>query len=799
MAIIQTPKRYAFVLDTTITNHIPRMTFSQSDVGSNILTISLTQNLVPYPLTATGLIINLFVVNGSSKSWQSSTDGSIVVTSTTGGTVEVTMSSGTISNIGTNSCEINVQDILGNDYTFPPFKFEVIANYANDVVSTNDLLPLIQATSNANTAYNNSINYTKMETYDPSHPYLPLNKVKYQGGVYQNIIASTGISPTYNIDNVNWLCISPKSSDGYASIVPSSFTATANNTTHIITGYATYDKTHDTMQVIDATYGDVLIKNIDYTENADNLSIDLINNNILNTGEVMIFNLYKNINDSTIQSDIASAITAKSNLDASISTGNATKSAIDASITSGQLGNASTLTTTSKIIVGAINENKANIDLKANQTALNTTNTNITSLDNILRLDTVALIQAKSFNIGDKIFSKLYGGSVWIVQASVTMGLYSPITISDDLHLVVNLIGGGTGIAECQWDSIVEYAKSLNSSNFSNTVAKLISKQSVIISCLGDSVTYGQNNDEAGSIDRTGQATGFGDGSVYDSNKQDANPYPNILESTLRTNYGYTNITVKNLGFSGDYVGKTYIRHSINVGSSLEFIFLGINDMLNNTTNGTVPGNITNDSDLNSINNFVFHYRKLIIREMLRGNSIVLLSGYLWNDAVASPPMTMYNNAIKELGIELNIPVYEIANFLTSKYLFGVHPSHVGYNNIGKNIANLLTVNNNKWSNLTLLNNIYSLQGGTAQYCIENSCIKFRGIIQNDAFTSNLKICDLPYNSLISGLYSNKIFNDILGGILKIVDNGGNKELWWMAQSIINVINLAQLVIYIYQ
>ena len=362
MAIIQTPKRYAFVLDTTITNHIPRMTFSQSDVGSNILTISLTQNLVPYPLTATGLIINLFVVNGSSKSWQSSTDGSIAVTSTTGGTVEITLSSGTISNIGTNNCEINVQDTLGNDYTFPPFKFEVIANYANNVASTNDLLPLIQATSNANTAYTNSINYTKMETYDNAHAYLPLNKVLYQGGVYQNIIASTGISPTYNTNNLNWLCISPKSSDGYASIVPSSFTATTNNTIHIITGYTTYDKTHDTMQVIDATYGDVLIKNIDYTENADNLSIDLINNNVLNTGEIMIFNLYKNINDSTIQTDIANAITAKSNLDASISTGNTTKASIDASIASGQIGNVSTLATTSKIIVGAINENKANID-----------------------------------------------------------------------------------------------------------------------------------------------------------------------------------------------------------------------------------------------------------------------------------------------------------------------------------------------------------------------------------------------------------------------------------------------------
>ena len=394
MAIIQTPKRYAFVLDTTITNHIPRMTFSQSDVGSNILTISLTQNLVPYPLTATGLIINLFVENGSSKSWQCSTDGSIVIASTTGGTVEVTLSSGTISNIGTNNCEINIQDTLGNDYTFPPFKFEVVSSYANNVASTNDLLPLIQATSNANIAYNNSINYTKMETYDNAHPYLPLNKVKYQSGVYQNIIASTGISPTYNIDNANWLCISPKSSDGYAAMIESSFTATANNTTHIITGYSTYNASAhiDTLEVRDVTYDSVLTKNIDYTENADNLSIDLINGNVLNIGEIIYFRLFKNLNDSTIQSDIASAITAKSNLDASISTGNTTKSAIDASIANGQLGNASSLTTTSKVIVGAINENKANIDLKANQTVVGT-------LANLTTIDKTSLVNAINENV----------------------------------------------------------------------------------------------------------------------------------------------------------------------------------------------------------------------------------------------------------------------------------------------------------------------------------------------------------------------------------------------------------------
>ena len=207
MAIIQTPKQYSFLLDSTLPNIIPRMTFVAGDVGSNIFNIGLTQNAIPYPLTASGLIINLFVTStNGTKCWQSSTDGSITITSTAGGTIQVVLASQTISAVGVNNnnCEINIQDTLGNDFTFPPFSFSVINNNANNIASDNSLVPLIQATNNANTAYNDAINYTKSEVYDNTHSYVPLNKVTYQGSSYQNIVACTGVLPT---DASKWLLI----------------------------------------------------------------------------------------------------------------------------------------------------------------------------------------------------------------------------------------------------------------------------------------------------------------------------------------------------------------------------------------------------------------------------------------------------------------------------------------------------------------------------------------------------------------------------------------------------------------
>lgn len=68
--------------------------------------------------------------------------------------------------------------------------------------------------SNENTRQTFYNAYKGIVTYNPATAYIVGNKVTSQGGTYQNIVACTGIVPTYNTDNANWKCIAAKGSDG---------------------------------------------------------------------------------------------------------------------------------------------------------------------------------------------------------------------------------------------------------------------------------------------------------------------------------------------------------------------------------------------------------------------------------------------------------------------------------------------------------------------------------------------------------------------------------------------------------
>lgn len=56
--------------------------------------------------------------------------------------------------------------------------------------------------------------YIVFDDYSNVKEYVPNNKVRYQGGTYQNILASTGIPPTVNTNNSNWVCVAAKGQDG---------------------------------------------------------------------------------------------------------------------------------------------------------------------------------------------------------------------------------------------------------------------------------------------------------------------------------------------------------------------------------------------------------------------------------------------------------------------------------------------------------------------------------------------------------------------------------------------------------
>lgn len=56
--------------------------------------------------------------------------------------------------------------------------------------------------------------YKECKPYNETKAYVIGNKATYQGGTYQCILNCTGVSPTYNNDNDNWVCIAAKGTDG---------------------------------------------------------------------------------------------------------------------------------------------------------------------------------------------------------------------------------------------------------------------------------------------------------------------------------------------------------------------------------------------------------------------------------------------------------------------------------------------------------------------------------------------------------------------------------------------------------
>jgi len=82
--------------------------------------------------------------------------------------------------------------------------------------------------------------------------------------------------------------------DAYLHPPTYTFTATANNTTHI-THTLDYNPTTDSLTVVDVSYVETLKKGTDYVENSDNRSIDLINGLYINIGEQIKFTLRKGV------------------------------------------------------------------------------------------------------------------------------------------------------------------------------------------------------------------------------------------------------------------------------------------------------------------------------------------------------------------------------------------------------------------------------------------------------------------------------------------------------------------------
>ena len=322
-------------------------------------------------------------------------------------------------------------------------------------------------------------------------------------------------------------------------------------------------------------------------------------------------------------------------------------------------------------------------------------------LDTITQENNIEILKNRKYKIGERVYSNLYGGSTWIVKSSEDVKIqHLNIVFDDELHLIVNLNGGGTAILECQINSINGYLREKNQKKYRDLFAKLKRRQPVKIACQGNSVTFGQYTGQSGAIPTNGTETGYGDGSTH-QHDQIPIPYPSVLQNTLREIFG-DNITVLNKGYSGDRVSNGYNRHRLYSNQDCTIFEYGINDNAYCTSNGANPNEILNPNNNWSLENFINCYRKLVAREILRGSNVILFQPHMFNGMVgydgttysSSKIMTIYNNGIKSLGEELGVLVVDMNEFLHSYNLTtvtfdGVHLSPFGCEVLGKRTASL--------------------------------------------------------------------------------------------------------------
>ena len=306
-------------------------------------------------------------------------------------------------------------------------------------------------------------------------------------------------------------------------------------------------------------------------------------------------------------------------------------------------------------------------------------------LDTITQKNDISILKNRKYKLGERVYFKLQNLN---------------IVFEDELHLIVNLNGGGSGILECQINSINGYLREQNQKKYRNLFAKLKRRQGCVIACQGNSVTFGQYTGQSGAISTSGTETGYGDGSIHEHD-QIPNPYPKILQNSLREIFGES-IIVLNKGYSGDRVSDGYNRHRIYSNQDCTIFEYGINDNAYCTSNGTNPNEILNTDNNWSLERFIDTYRKLVAREILRGANVILLQPHMFNGLTgydgttysSAKLMTIYNNGIKSLGEELDVLVVDMNEFLhpynlTTVTFDGVHLSTFGCEVVGKRMASL--------------------------------------------------------------------------------------------------------------
>jgi len=298
------------------------------------------------------------------------------------------------------------------------------------------------------------------------------------------------------------------------------------------------------------------------------------------------------------------------------------------------------------------------------------------------------------FFVSDK-----FGGSFWRFKSvsQVVDGQTSTNITFDDERSISITSGGYLVFDDNLNDGVISR---LESENYAKHIANLYARDVTFnINCYGDSITYGQAlPNSAGATNRIGQPTNYGDGSTFNHWQFNA-AWPQVLQSELNK-YMQTNCTVTNRGYSGARCYTGYLMHRSPAVAGVSTIMYGVNEVLFATNNGANLNGIRTNN-LDGVEAYKQAVKRFAIREILRGNTVILMSALNfssatgWDGSIASSTKAhkAYDEQLKAVANELGLTLINWKEEITNSYAAnritqdGVHPSTNGHLIIGAKLA----------------------------------------------------------------------------------------------------------------
>lgn len=257
---------------------------------------------------------------------------------------------------------------------------------------------------------------------------------------------------------------------------------------------------------------------------------------------------------------------------------------------------------------------------------------------------------------------------VGVIEKKVNDEIYSRLTaVAYDVDTTPYIAGQKVDI---------ETLKTIQAKKYASFMRKLRKGEVVTITCVGTSITYGWDTNSADK--RPADTTACSDGSVHVATRA-GKTYTEALQEALEETYGATKVKVINRGYEGDYAKSSLTRWRTRHEGDLTIIEMGTND----SRHSSCPY-------VGNIEEYIYWMEQLIIKELLWGKAIVLVSPI--KVMVASDVnVNSFAHALELLAEKYNIPLVcgadLVAGYSSDIHSDVTHFNTKGYTVIGEKLA----------------------------------------------------------------------------------------------------------------